>query len=151
MELFAKQGATVHILDVSETDAATVAAAVGAHSVHTRALHRLTRPTRPPSVVNSTWRRSTAPRRHGRAVVRVPCSAPHNGFSRPLPQVNVTSGRVAALAYKCDISNGANVAEVFAAIDAVITPATLSVLVNNAGVAAVGALDKTTEADLDRQ
>ncbi len=65
--------------------------------------------------------------------------------------MNAKLGRVAAFPYKCDVSAGPEVEAVFADIGAAIAPATLDVLVNNAGVAAVGSVTKTTEADLDRQ
>ena len=65
--------------------------------------------------------------------------------------MNAKLGRVAAFPYKCDVGAGPEVEAVFADIGAAIAPATLDVLVNNAGVAAVGSVTKTTEADLDRQ
>ncbi len=52
-----------------------------------------------------------------------------------------------ASAFQCDVSDQAQVDEVFAAIQATDV---IDVLINNAGIAHVGNLEKTSEADLDR-
>jgi 2-keto-3-deoxy-L-fuconate dehydrogenase len=53
-----------------------------------------------------------------------------------------------ALAVRCDVSNPADVAAAFAAIDARF--GRLDILVNNAGVAHVGNVERTSEEDFDR-
>ncbi|MEX2961127.1 SDR family NAD(P)-dependent oxidoreductase [Microbulbifer sp. TYP-18] len=52
-----------------------------------------------------------------------------------------------ATAYECDISNSAQVKEIFAAI---LQSADIDILINNAGIAHVGNLENATETDLDR-
>jgi len=53
-----------------------------------------------------------------------------------------------AQAFACDVSNQNNVQETFASIGSKFGG--LSVLVNNAGTAHIGGLEKSTEADMDR-
>lgn len=53
-----------------------------------------------------------------------------------------------AEAWRCDVSDAVQVEATFAAVGAALGG--LDVLVNNAGVAAIGSLEKTEEADFDR-
>jgi len=52
-----------------------------------------------------------------------------------------------AMAHRCDVTDGADVKEVFGKI---LRDGRIDILVNNAGVAHVGNLEQTTEEDLDR-
>jgi NAD(P)-dependent dehydrogenase (short-subunit alcohol dehydrogenase family) len=52
-----------------------------------------------------------------------------------------------AAAHRCDVSDGAEVARVFAEI---LRDGGVDILVNNAGIGHVGSLEQTTEEDLDR-
>jgi NAD(P)-dependent dehydrogenase (short-subunit alcohol dehydrogenase family) len=52
-----------------------------------------------------------------------------------------------AMAHRCDVTEGADVANVFGEI---LRDGRIDILVNNAGVAHVGNLEQTTEEDLDR-
>ncbi len=58
-----------------------------------------------------------------------------------------TTGGTSA-AFKCDVTIAAEVATTFDAVAAKLGP--IAVLVNNAGIAHVGTVETTTEADLDR-
>ena len=51
-----------------------------------------------------------------------------------------------AQAYACDVSNQAQVSTVF---EEILSAASIDILINNAGIAHVGSLENTTEADLD--
>lgn len=53
-----------------------------------------------------------------------------------------------AHAFACDVSNQANVQETFASVGS--TLGGLTALINNAGTAHIGGLEKTSEADMDR-
>jgi NAD(P)-dependent dehydrogenase (short-subunit alcohol dehydrogenase family) len=61
-------------------------------------------------------------------------------------EIAAAGGRCVAI--ECDVSNQAKVDHAFACVTDELGP--LDVLVNNAGVAAVGTVEATTEADLDR-
>ncbi|MEW5250083.1 SDR family NAD(P)-dependent oxidoreductase [Microbulbifer discodermiae] len=67
------------------------------------------------------------------------------GAGRTVERIEGAGGE--ATAYECDISDSAQVKEVFAAI---LQSADIDILINNAGIAHVGNLENTTETDLDR-
>jgi len=52
-----------------------------------------------------------------------------------------------AVAHRCDVTDGADVAHVFGKI---LGDGRIDILVNNAGIAHIGSLEQTTEDDLDR-
>jgi len=52
-----------------------------------------------------------------------------------------------AMSHRCDVTDGADVKEVFGKI---LQDGSIDILVNNAGIAHVGSLEQTTEEDLDR-
>lgn len=58
----------------------------------------------------------------------------------------VAAGGVAS-AYQCDVSNSTEVTQI---INAILATRSIDVLINNAGIAHVGNVENTTEADLDR-
>ncbi len=62
-----------------------------------------------------------------------------------LEKISAAGGK--ASVFQCDVSDQAQVDEVFAAIQATDV---IDVLINNAGIAHVGNLEKTSEVDLDR-
>ena len=68
------------------------------------------------------------------------------GAAETVEAIESSGGRAAAVA--CDVSNAASVAEAFGCVDA--ESRQLHILVNNAGIASVGTVETTTEADLDR-
>jgi NAD(P)-dependent dehydrogenase (short-subunit alcohol dehydrogenase family) len=60
----------------------------------------------------------------------------------------ITGAGGAAAAFRCDVTNAAEIAATFDAIEAQLGP--LGILVNNAGIAHVGTVETTAEADFDR-
>ena len=62
----------------------------------------------------------------------------------------ITTAGGKAAAFPCDVSDAAAVTAIFEAIEADIQLGPVNILVNNAGIAHVGTLESTTEADFDR-
>jgi NAD(P)-dependent dehydrogenase (short-subunit alcohol dehydrogenase family) len=61
-------------------------------------------------------------------------------------RINAAGG--VAGAWKCDVTSATNIDEVWTAVEAKLGP--VNVLVNNAGIAHIGTIETTTEADFDR-